>query len=297
MGCEIIAAYSIETQNLTKKFYLHNGLFNLIKKSLQKDEFTSLEDINLKIRGGEVFGIIGPNGAGKTTLIKILCTLITPSLGAAYVNDYDVVNESKNVRESIGLVTTDERSFYWRLTGRQNLKFFASLHNIYSAKADERVSDLLDIVRLRDKADSLFMSYSAGMKQRMAIARGLLNDPIVLFMDEPTRSLDPGAAQNLRDFINEYIVKESGKTIFLSTHNLNEAEQLCNRIAVFDEGKIVVTGSPEELKKSLEKNTLCDVFTHYTGKSIEDQGIAGGLRPEPRGFRRRGGFGMRRKGI
>ena len=118
---------------------------------------------------------------------------------------------------------------------------------------------------------------------------GLLNDPIVLFMDG-ARSLDPGAAQNLRDFIKDYIVKEKGKTIFLSTHNLDEAEQLCNRIAIFDEGRIVVTGSPEELKISLEKKTLCDVFTHYTGKSFEGQGIAGGSCPEPRTFRRRGGF-------
>jgi len=216
-----------------------------------------VDGLELCVPEGELFGFLGPNGAGKTTLIKILCTLISPSSGNAYVNGYDVVLESSKVRQSLGLVATDERSFYWRLTGRQNLEFFATLHNFYSQRSRDRVDEVLDIVRLKDKADELFMGYSAGMKQRMAIARGLLNDPLVLFMDEPTRSLDPGAAQNLRDFIKDYIVKEQGKTIFLSTHNLEEAEQLCHRIAIFDEGKIKATGSSQDLKKGLGMARRC----------------------------------------
>jgi ABC-2 type transport system ATP-binding protein len=158
----------------------------------------------------------------------------------AKVNGYDVVKESGNVRRSIGYVTTDERSFYWRLTGPQNLEFFAALHDYYSQEARKRVSELLDIINLNNRADDPFLSYSAGMKHRLAIARELLNDPQVLSMDEPTRSLDPGSAQSARDFISDYIVKEQGKTKFLSTHNLSEAEQLCSRIAIIDEGKIKI---------------------------------------------------------
>ncbi|OPX74886.1 MAG: putative ABC transporter ATP-binding protein [Methanosaeta sp. PtaB.Bin018] len=291
-GCEIIAEYSIETIDLSKKFVMHKRVTDLILRPLQRKEFTSLDSVSLKVREGEVFGIIGPNGAGKTTLIKILCTLISPTSGNAYVNGYDVVSESSKVRQSLGLVTTDERSFYWRLTGRQNLEFFATLHNFYSGKSRDRVNEVLDIVRLKDKADELFMGYSAGMKQRMAIARGLLNDPLVLFMDEPTRSLDPGAAQNLRDFIKNYIVKEQGKTIFLSTHNLEEAEQLCHRIAIFDEGKIKATGSSQDLKKGLgDGATLRDAFSAFTGKHFIEETLMAGPRFEKR-FGRRGGFGM-----
>lgn len=240
--------------------------------------------------------MLGPNGAGKTTLIKILCTLIFPSTGTAKVNGYDVLKESRKVRESIGYVTTDERSFYWRLTGRQNLEFFANLHNYYSKKAHNRVSELLSIVNLENRADDPFLSYSAGMKQRLAIARGLINDPKILFMDEPTRSLDPKAAQDARDFIHNYIVSEQEKTIFLSTHNLNEAEQLCNRIAILDEGKIMVSGTPQELKSSLGSNsTLSDVFTSYSGKRLEEERQPKSSFMKEMRFRHKGGMGMGRR--
>jgi len=255
--------------------------------------------INLQVREGEVFGLLGPNGAGKTTLIKILCTLIFPSAGTARVNGYDVLKESKKVRESIGYVTTDERSFYWRLTGRQNLEFFANLHNYYSSRARERVFELLEIVNLENRADDPFLSYSAGMKQRLAIARGLINDPRVLFMDEPTRSLDPKAAQSARDFISSYIIREQEKTIFLSTHNLSEAEQLCNRIAILDEGKIKIAGSPQELKSGLgNDSTLSDVFSSYSGRKLEEEILPKSSFMKERRQRHAGGFGgMRRRGM
>lgn len=277
--------YSIETYDLTKKFTLQKGFAELLMHPFRKDEITAVEKVNIKIGKGELFGILGPNGAGKTTLIKLLCTLILPTAGTAYVNGYNIVEDSGKVRGSIGFVTTDERSFYWRLTGRQNLKFFASLHNFYSYEAQKRVDELLTIVGLKNRADDKFLSYSAGMKQRMAIARGLLNDPKVVFMDEPTKGLDPGAAQNLRGFIKARIVKVQGKTVFLSTHHLGEAEQLCDRIAIIDEGEIKVIGSPEELKSTLEKTnpTLDDVFLHYTGKEFKE----GGAQKHPYPDRRR----------
>ena len=264
---------SIETYDLTKKFVLQKGFTDFLMHPFERDEIAAVEKVSIKIGKGELFGILGPNGAGKTTLIKLLCTLILPTEGTAYVNGYNIAEESGKVRESIGFITADERSFYWRLTGQQNLLFFASLHNFYSFDAQKRVDELLDIVGLKNRADDGFLSYSAGMKQRMAIARGLLNDPEVVFMDEPTKGLDPGAAQNLRGFIKERIVKEQGKTVFLSTHHLGEAEQLCDRIAIIDEGEIRVIGSPEELKSALDKSnpTLDDVFLHYTGKEFKEE--------------------------
>jgi len=304
-GGGIIGEAAIETCKLTKTFAAPRGLADLLRRRPSAGGVTPVDGVDLAVEKGEVFGILGPNGAGKTTLIKILCTLILPTAGRAKVNGFDLERESGRVRESIGLVTTDERSFYWRLTGRENLEFFASLHNFYSDKARDMVDDLLGVVDLKDAADVRFLNYSAGMKQRMAIARGLLNDPAVLFMDEPTRSLDPGAAQGLRDFIKEEIVRERGKTIFVSTHNLEEAEELCDRVAIFDDGKIKVIGSPNELKAALgEGSKLSDVFLHYTGKRFEERGGTGagpaapGFRPDRRGFPHRGGgLGRRRGGV
>lgn len=294
---------AIETIGLTKTFVVPRGIGDLVRRRPAVAGITPVDGVDLSIGKGEVFGILGPNGAGKTTLIKILCTLILPTAGTARINGFDLEKESGRVRESIGLVTTDERSFYWRLTGRQNLEFFASLHNFYSDEARDMVDDLLGVVDLKYAADERFLTYSAGMKQRMAIARGLLNDPAVLFMDEPTRSLDPGAAQSLRDFIKGEIVRERGKTIFISTHNLEEAEELCDRIAIFDDGRIKVIGSPADLKASLgDSSKLSDVFLHYTGKKFEERGGAGGAAPgfrlNRRGFPHRGGgLGRRRGGV
>lgn len=286
--------YTIETHDLTKKFALQKGFTDFFLHPLAKDEITAVEAVNIKIEKGELFGILGPNGAGKTTLIKMLCTLISPTVGTAYVNGYDIAKDSGKVRESIGFITSDERSFYWRLTGRQNLKFFASLHNFYSYDAEERVDELLSLIGLENRADDRFLSYSSGMKQRMAIARGLLNDPAVVFMDEPTKALDPGAAHTLREFIKERIVKEQGKTVFLSTHHLGEAEQLCDRITIIDEGKIKAIGTIEELKSDLHNpnSTLDDVFVHHTGKEFKEE-VAG----QPQPGRRRGLYGGRIRGM
>ncbi len=295
-GCEIIGTYAVETRELTKRFVLDRGFLDVIRKTGKREILTTLDGVNIKVREGEVLGLLGPNGAGKSTLIKILCTLILPTEGNAYVNGYDVVKEGQKARSSIGFVTTDERSFYWRLSGRENLQFFATLHNLPQTQVKTRVDELLDVVMLKHRADEPFLNYSAGMKQRMAIARGLLNDPKVLFMDEPTRSLDPGAAKSLRDFIKEHIVAERGKTVFISTHQLDEAEQLCDQVAILDGGHIKVQGSPAELKKGLSNgSSLCDVFSFYTGKEFAQESSS----PPPimpRRDRKRG-RGMMRKGF
>lgn len=285
--------YTIETHDLTKRFALQRGFADFLRHPFRKDEMTAVYDVNLNVKSGELFGILGPNGAGKTTLIKMLCTLILPSVGTAHVNGYEISKDSGNVRRSIGFVTSDERSFYWRLTGRHNLRFFSALHNYYSDDAEDRIDELLSLVGMEERGDDKFLSYSAGMKQRMAIARGLLNDPAVLFMDEPTRALDPGAAQNVRKFVKEHITGEAGKTVFLSTHHLPEAEELCDRIAIINEGRIVALGTLDELKSALDKPDpgLGDVFTHYTGKEFE-RGSA--LKHDYQGRRRMMGGGRPR---
>jgi ABC-2 type transport system ATP-binding protein len=215
------------------------------------EDVVAVDSVTLQIRQGELFGLLGPNGAGKTTLIKLLCNLILPSEGRALVCGRDVVREAEAVKPLIGLVDCQERSFYWRLTGRQNLRFFAALHDLHGATADGRIGELLDLVGLSEHANRYFMDYSTGMRQRLAVARGLLSMPRVLFMDEPTRSLDPVRAHELRVFIRETLVEELGCTVLLVTHDLEEAETLCDRVAIMDEGQIIACGSPAEIKEHI----------------------------------------------
>jgi ABC-2 type transport system ATP-binding protein len=222
----------IEVQHLTKRY----------------GPFTAVDDVSFRAEKGEILGLLGPNGAGKTTLLKILSCLIIQSRGAARINGYNTLREEMKVKTSVGFVTSDERSFYWRLSGRENLRFFASLYNLPPAAARRRCQELLDRLDLGGKADQAFMTYSSGMKQRMAVARALLHDPPVLFMDEPTRSLDPLAAKHLRALVSETLCRKEGKTILLATHNLNEAEEICSRIAILHRARIRRMGTLAEVR-------------------------------------------------
>ena len=241
-------SYIVETFNLTKRYPQIKRYHEIIIHPFQKREITALEKVNIRVKRGEVFGLIGPNGAGKTTLIKTLCTLLLPNEGTAQVNGYDIVKEEREVKRSIGYVVNDERSFYWRLTGRQNLGFFALLNNLAPNRADRRIEEVLRLVGLETNGDKRVKDYSTGMKQKLAIARGMLSDPEVLFLDEPTRSLDPMIAKSLREFIRKNIAGGQGKTVFLSTHNLGEAEELCDRLAIIDRGKIKACGALDEMR-------------------------------------------------
>ena len=260
--------YAIETFDITKRFIQTKGFGELLVHPFRKKELIALEKVSIKVKEGELFGILGPNGAGKTTLIKVLCTLILPDEGTAYVNGYDIVEDGEKVKASIGLVSSEERSFYWRLTGRKNLEFFASLYNFSNSEAKSRIDEVLRIVGLEDRADDRFDNYSTGMKHRMAIARGLLNDPDILFMDEPTRSLDPYAAQKLRDFIKEDLVREQRKTVFLSTHNLEEAEKLCDQIAIIDKAMIKACGTLSELRNIVGEQEKYVIEVKNLSKSV-----------------------------
>jgi ABC-2 type transport system ATP-binding protein len=239
---------AIETLGLGKVFNKRRSLLDMITHPFRRPgTVQALAGVDLMVQHGEIFGLLGPNGAGKTTLLKILSSLITPTSGAAFINGHDVVGAQQAVRASIGLVTSDERSFYWRLSGRENLHFFAALADVPGHRIRARCQTLLKKVEMEEKADQPFMEYSTGTKQRLAAARALLHDPPIMYMDEPTRSLDPTAAKNLRAFVQETLNGREGKTILLATHNLAEAESLCHRLAILHKSEVRRIGTVEEV--------------------------------------------------
>ena len=239
-----------------------------------------LVDVDLTVPRGTLSGLLGPNGAGKTTLLKILACLILPNRGKAEVDGRDVATEDREVRSAIGFVTADERSFYWRLSGEENLAFFARLYGLTAAEARRRTRELLASMELEEVAKRQFLSYSSGMKQRLAICRALLHDPPILCLDEPTRSLDPIAAKHLRQFIRGSLHRDRGKTILLATHNLQEAEDLCQRLAVLHRGRVLREGALHEIVARLpgREQYLIDV----TGIGPLPQDPRWALEPEPR---------------
>jgi ABC-2 type transport system ATP-binding protein len=210
----------------------------------------AVNGVSLDVQQGELFGLLGPNGAGKTTFIKLLCTMIVPSSGTASILGNDLHDEQR-IREMVGLASGDERSFYWRLTGRENLEFFGVLYGLGERAAKNRTRELLSQVDLSDMADRPVRTYSSGQKQRLSIARALLHHPRVLFLDEPTRSLDPTAADRLHHFIRAELLAREGMTIVLTTHRLDEAELLSNRIGIMNRGRLEAVGAPAELRSQL----------------------------------------------
>lgn len=223
-----------------------------------KSETLAVDAIDLDLREGEIFGLLGPNGAGKTTTIRMLCTLLEPTSGRATVAGYDVVKEADKVRASIGVVLSGERAVYWKLTGRENLQYYAALYHIPPAAARKRIAEILAVVNLADRADEFVERYSSGMKQRLTLAKGLLNNPPVLLLDEPTIGLDPQSARNIREFIL-CLNKEHGKTVILTTHYMEEADQLCDRVGIIDHGRIIALDSPKVLKSRIKEEDVVEV--------------------------------------
>jgi len=259
-------SYIIETKNLTKYFTPSTNLIDFFPRAFRKRPVVKAVDgVNIKIEKGEIFGLLGPNGAGKTTLIKMLCTLIIPTKGEAYINGYEIVKNGELIKRSIGLVTGEERSFYWRLTGKQNLKLFGTLYNMKSKEMNRKIDYLVELLEMQEYIDTRFDEYSTGMKQHLAIARSLLSDAKILFMDEPTKSLDYYSANKLRQFIKERIVAQEKKTVFFTTHNLQEASDFANRIALMDRGIVKACGTVSELKKkiNLPEATIEEIFKYF----------------------------------
>jgi ABC-2 type transport system ATP-binding protein len=202
-----------------------------------------LDGVSLDVRSGSVFGLLGTNGAGKTTLIKICYNLLVPTSGSVLVLGEDPLHHGRRIRSRMGMVNSEERSFYWRLSGRRNLEFFASLHDMDSASAGRRIEELGELTGISAYLDVPFSDYSSGMRQKTAVARALLHDPQVLLMDEPTRSLSPDAAYPLQDFIREELVEARGKTVLLATQDMDEAERLCDDVALLHRGRLLYLGT------------------------------------------------------
>ena len=246
---------AIETINLTKTFKTkvpnESGFFK--RKTVSVN---AVDNLNFEIKRGELFGLLGPNGAGKTTLVKMLCTLLPPDGGTALINGYDIVKEQMKVKRSLGtLFSVGERGFFWRLNGYRNLEFFASIYNVPRQKRRERILEVLKLVGLENSTYQLYQKYSGGMKRKLALARTLLPDPPVILLDEPTTGLDVISSRNIRDFVKN-TVQETGKTVLYTTHYIEEAAQICTKIGILKEGKIIACDTPDALRDKIKHEEL-----------------------------------------
>jgi ABC-2 type transport system permease protein len=260
---------AIEAHHLTKRFPPARSLRPGKLLSRRDGGTLALDDVSLTVGRGEIFGLVGPNGAGKTTLVKILSTLVLPTAGTARVNGYDLDQEMA-IKRTIGLMTGNERHFYWRLSGRENLHFYAGLQGLREEKIEKRVAELAGLLGLEDYLDKRFDAYSTGMKHRLALATSLIHDPVLLFLDEPTRSLDPLAAARFRQVVYE-LARAEQRTIFLVTHDLDEAVELCDRAAVMVEGRLRVVGPPENLRSLLRPRDRVSLYVQDSSPSVEER--------------------------
>lgn len=247
---------NIIVSDLTKKF-VKKGKRKLLRR--EKEDTLAVDHISVKVKKGELFGLLGPNGAGKTTLVKCLATLLIPDEGTATIDGHDIITDPISVRKILGITTGGERTLYWKLSARDNLKYFASLYGLSSKDAEERIDYLLDIMDLKEKQHQRLEKYSTGMRQKVSIARAILHDPKILLLDEPTLGLDPSFSMFLRSFIKNDLNKKEGKTILLTTHYMDEADQLCDRIAFVDKGKLIVVDTSKNLKRNVSKNEALEI--------------------------------------
>lgn len=231
----------------------------LLGRRQSAKDVRALSSVSLEVRQGEMVGLLGPNGAGKTTLLKIITTLIYPTSGRVLIHGTDITKDPIAARAKMGLVTCDERSFYWRLTGQQNLEFFARLYGLDKAQSRRRIAELLDMLSLSHAANRPYQKYSSGMRQKLAVARGLLSDPRIIFYDEPTRSLDPLSSQAIRSWIMEKRRHSPEQTHVIATNQLGEAEQMCDRVFIVNRGQLIVQGSVAEIRR---KYPLQDYDSH-----------------------------------
>ena len=243
---------SIVIENLGKKY----------------QDVTALDDLTLQVGKGELFGLLGPNGAGKTTTINILCGLVKPTAGTATVCGYDVVKESLKIKDLIG-VCIQETAIYTYLTGAENVDLFGNLHAMNKAELKERGNMLLTKMGLAEDAERRADKYSGGMKRRLSLILALISDPQIAFLDEPTVAMDPQSRHAVWDFLKE--LKKEEKTIVLTTHYMEEAEELCDRVGIIDHGKLIALGTPKELISKNQVNNLEELFLKLTGRNIREE--------------------------
>lgn len=266
---------AIRIENLSKTY---PPSFPRLKKLFRvplKPPVEALKNVSFTVETGEIFGLIGRNGAGKTTLSKIIATLVQPTGGAVSIAGFDSVKDEVKVRSLIGLATAEERSFYWRLSCERNLMFFARLYGMREKEARRRIGELFERLNLNELAKRRFSEISTGNKQKLAIARALLPAPPVLLLDEPTRSLDPLAAADLRDLIGSL----ENVSVLLTSHNLSEIEELCSRVAIISKGEIRAVGTPQSLRRSHRQTQNVKIFLGNLSAE-ELQKIAARILPE-----------------
>lgn len=254
---------AIEVKDLRRE-YITRSFFS---KTVYRTE--ALGGISFEVGRGELFGLIGPNGAGKTTTIKILTTLLSPTSGDAHVLGLDIRKDVYEIRKRIGIVFGGERGLYNRVTARENLKYFADLYGVEYSKSRKRIPELVKMVGLEGRENEKVEKYSRGMKQRLHIAKALVNDPELIFLDEPTIGLDPAGARDIREMIRQ--MRDVGKTILLTTHYMFEADELCKRIAVISKGKIVALDTPQGLKRTVKDISVVELQTYGATKSYVDK--------------------------
>ena len=247
---------AIEARALVKEFEKgRHTLWQRVRREPdRRTTFRAVDGIDLAVETGEIFGLLGPNGAGKTTTMRMISTLLEPTAGTIRVLGTDVAKEPRRVRAQLGAMLSGERSLYWKLTGRENLEYFAALYHVPPKDTKDRVERSLAAVKLSDRADDYVERYSTGMRQRLALARALLPDPPLILLDEPTVGLDPQASRDLRDRVRD--LRAQGRTVLLTTHYMEEADQLCDRVAIIDHGKIVALDSPNALKRTIRAEEI-----------------------------------------
>ena len=252
-----MADHAIETQDLGRVYKIRGNK----KESQVRKELIALQDVNLTVQRGELFGLLGPNGAGKTTLIKILTTLLAPTSGWARVASHDVAKAAHLVRPRINMVSGGEASGYGLLTVRENLWMFSQFYGMPSREANQRIVELLKLVGLEDRLHTKSSDLSTGLRQKMNIVRGFLTDPEVLFLDEPTLGLDVGASRDVRQLIRNWLDANKTRTLLLTTHYMVEAEELCDRVAIINKGRVLACDTPANLKRTLQRDAIFEIET------------------------------------
>jgi len=261
--------YNRKVRKITSSIEL--GMFIDVLRRRINDPIIALNNVNISIDQGKVFGLLGPNGAGKTTLIKILSTLVLPDSGNVFVEGVDVVKHPAQALTKVQAVLAEGFGFERRLTGRQNLEFYATLYGMPKSIAKERIQNLLEFCQLTEAADEMFQKYSTGMTRKLLVSRALLTDTSVLLLDEPTSGLDPASAADFKNFLRNVLVKEQSKTLIWATHNLFEAQQVCDTIGVLNKGEIVAKGTPSEIRSKVSEKVVMTITVVKRGNVVYSQ--------------------------
>ena len=262
--------YAIETKDLTRKFKAKKA------KKDSPSEITALDKVNIIVNSGELFGLLGPNGAGKTTLIKILSTLLSPTSGTALVDGLDVSHRAHEVRKRINMVSGGEHSGYGILNVQENLWMFSQFYGVDNDLAFKRIDEMLEVLGLAEFKKTRIGKLSTGMRQKMNLIRGFVTDPKILFLDEPTLGLDVQISRDVRKYVKNWVKNSSEKTILLTTHYMAEADELCDRVAIIDQGKVIACDTPSNLKRLLKQEAVFHIDVNLTTENLDRfSGISG----------------------